>query len=49
MRYGDLLRTAYLLTGSQHAAEDLPQGSLLRVMRHWNRVDEPAVPGWFDE
>ncbi|GAA3186310.1 SigE family RNA polymerase sigma factor [Dactylosporangium siamense] len=41
VRYGDLLRTAYLLTGSQHAAEDLVQSSLLRVMRHWDRVDEP--------
>lgn len=41
VRYGDLLRTAYLLTGSQHAAEDLLQSSLLRVMRHWDRVDEP--------
>jgi RNA polymerase sigma-70 factor (sigma-E family) len=43
VRYGDLLRTAYLLTGSQHAAEDLLQSSLLRVMRHWDRVDEPLA------
>ncbi|MDG6105974.1 SigE family RNA polymerase sigma factor [Dactylosporangium aurantiacum] len=43
VRYGDLLRTAYLLTGSRHAAEDLVQSSLLRVMRHWDRVDEPLA------
>ncbi|GAA1545959.1 hypothetical protein GCM10009827_077620 [Dactylosporangium maewongense] len=41
VRYGDLLRTAFLLTGSRHAAEDLLQSSLLKVMRHWDRVDEP--------
>ncbi len=43
VRYGDLLRTAYLLTGSRPAAEDLVQSSLLRVMRHWDRVDEPLA------
>lgn len=41
LRYGDLLRIAYLLTGSAHDAEDLVQSALLKVMRRWHRVDEP--------
>ncbi|GAA4714329.1 SigE family RNA polymerase sigma factor [Phytohabitans rumicis] len=43
LRYGELLRIAYLLTGSAHAAEDLLQTSLLKVMRRWKRVDEPIA------
>ena len=42
-RYGDLLRTAYLLTGSQHAAEDLLQSCLLRTMDRWTAVEEPMA------
>jgi DNA-directed RNA polymerase specialized sigma24 family protein len=42
-RYGDLLRLAYALTGSADEAEDLLQGSLVRVMRRWSRVDEPMA------
>jgi RNA polymerase sigma-70 factor (sigma-E family) len=41
-RYGELLRVAYLLTGSEHEAEDLLQGALLRVMRRWHRVEDPV-------
>jgi RNA polymerase sigma-70 factor (sigma-E family) len=41
LRYGDLLRIAYLLTGSAHDAEDLVQSALLKVMRRWRKVDEP--------
>lgn len=41
LRYADLLRVAYLLTGSAHDAEDLVQSALLKVMRRWKRVDEP--------
>jgi RNA polymerase sigma-70 factor (sigma-E family) len=33
-----LLRTAYLLTGDQRAAEDLLQDTLLRVWSRWSRV-----------
>ncbi|WP_117208364.1 SigE family RNA polymerase sigma factor [Allorhizocola rhizosphaerae] len=40
-RYGELLRTAFLLTGTHHAAEDLLQSSLLRLMDRWHSVDEP--------
>jgi RNA polymerase sigma-70 factor (sigma-E family) len=41
LRYGDLLRIAYLLTGSVHDAEDLVQSALLQVMGRWRRVDDP--------
>ncbi|MGS2616005.1 SigE family RNA polymerase sigma factor [Micromonospora sp. LZ34] len=43
VRYGDLLRTAYLLTGSRDAAQDLVHDALLKVMRHWRTVDEPMA------
>lgn len=33
-----LLRSAYLLTGDQHLAEDLVQGALARTHRAWSRV-----------
>ncbi|WP_432971557.1 SigE family RNA polymerase sigma factor [Dactylosporangium sp. CA-233914] len=35
-----LLRTAYLLTGDHHAAEDLLQSALARVLRHWRRASD---------
>jgi len=41
LRYAQLLRTAYLLTGSREAAEDLVQTALLTTMRHWSRVEDP--------
>ncbi|MFC4016459.1 SigE family RNA polymerase sigma factor [Micromonospora sp. GCM10011542] len=37
-RGSSLLATAILLTGSRAAGEDLLQGALERLMRHWNRV-----------
>jgi RNA polymerase sigma-70 factor (sigma-E family) len=40
-RYTELLRTAFLLTGSTHEAEDLVQSALLRMMRRWDRIDDP--------
>ncbi|WFE41642.1 SigE family RNA polymerase sigma factor [Micromonospora sp. WMMD998] len=33
-----LSRTAYLLTGDHHLAEDLLQGALARTYRHWRRI-----------
>ncbi len=33
-----LMRTAYLLTGDPHDAEDLVQTSLIKVVPHWARV-----------
>lgn len=43
LRYGELLRIAYLLTGSPHDAEDLVQSALLKVMRRWRKVDDPVA------
>jgi RNA polymerase sigma-70 factor (sigma-E family) len=37
-----LLRTAYLLTGDRHLAEDLLQSALARTFRHWGRVRDGA-------
>jgi RNA polymerase sigma-70 factor (sigma-E family) len=33
-----LIRTAYLLTGDQHRAEDLVQDALIRTYRAWRRL-----------
>jgi RNA polymerase sigma-70 factor (sigma-E family) len=33
-----LLRTAYLLTGDRHLAEDLLQAALTKSFRHWTRI-----------
>jgi RNA polymerase sigma-70 factor (sigma-E family) len=33
-----LSRTAYLLTGDHHLAEDLLQTALLQAARHWSRI-----------
>jgi RNA polymerase sigma-70 factor (sigma-E family) len=43
VRYRDLLRTAFLLTGSHHAAEDLVQACLLKAMPRWNAIAEPMT------
>jgi RNA polymerase sigma-70 factor (sigma-E family) len=43
VRYTDLLRTAYLLTGSRDAAEDLVQAALVTTMRHWRAVADPMA------
>ncbi len=37
-----LLRSAYLLTGDQHLAEDLVQEALARTHRAWPRLERPA-------
>ncbi len=34
-----LTRTAYLLTGDAHLAEDLVQGALLKAAEHWHRIE----------
>jgi RNA polymerase sigma-70 factor (sigma-E family) len=37
-RQATLMRTAYLLTGSQHAAEDLVQATLTKLYLAWDRI-----------
>jgi RNA polymerase sigma-70 factor (sigma-E family) len=39
-----LLRTAYLLCGDAHRAEDLVQGALEKAMRSWDKVAGADVP-----
>jgi DNA-directed RNA polymerase specialized sigma24 family protein len=41
---GRLLRTAYLLTGDEPAAEALLDDALARAWLSWNRLDEPPEP-----
>jgi RNA polymerase sigma-70 factor (sigma-E family) len=43
VRYTELLRTAYLLTGSPWAAEDLVQNCLIRAMSRWERIEDPMA------
>ena len=43
-RRGALLRTAYLLTGDAHAAEDLVQNALLSVVPKWHRIAADPEP-----
>jgi RNA polymerase sigma-70 factor (sigma-E family) len=38
-----LMRTAYLLTGDAHLAEDLLQSVLLKVLGRWPRLEQPAA------
>ena len=46
-RQGRLLRTAYLLTGDQHQAEDLLQTSLAKLYLAWDRVrDRGSIDGY---
>ncbi|MFC4502218.1 MULTISPECIES: SigE family RNA polymerase sigma factor [Streptomyces] len=45
-RWPRLMRTAFLLTGEQHSAEDLVQSTLEQVYVHWRKVssaDEPEA------
>ena len=43
-RYGALLRTAYLLTGDHHDAEDLLQQSLVKAVGAWGRIQGDPEP-----
>ena len=46
-RQPSLLRTAYLLTGDQHTAEDLVQTALAKLYLAWDRVqDRGLVDGY---
>ena len=39
-----LLRTAYLLTGDHHDAEDLVQSALIKVVPKWPRIQDRPEP-----
>ena len=39
-----LTRSAYLLTGDAHLAEDLMQSVLLKVANHWPRLVRKGIP-----
>lgn len=43
-RRGALLRTAYLLTGDHHDAEDLVQSALVKVVPKWRRIQDHPEP-----
>jgi RNA polymerase sigma-70 factor (sigma-E family) len=43
-RWPRLLRTAYLLTGDRHLAEDLTQSALAKTYRFWHRVQRSDSP-----
>ncbi|QMU75655.1 SigE family RNA polymerase sigma factor [Streptacidiphilus sp. PB12-B1b] len=43
-RSATLFRTAYVLTGSQDAAEDLVQEALEKACRHWRRISDAESP-----
>ena len=43
-RWSHLVRTAYLLTGDAHHAEDLTQTALAKAYRAWRRVSRADSP-----
>src|SRR6478672_9914101 len=43
-RRSALLRTAYLLTGNHHDAEDLVQSALIKVVPKWGRIKDRPEP-----
>ena len=46
-RQGALLRTAYLLTGDRHQAEDVLQTALAKLYLSWDKVrDREALDGY---
>ena len=42
-RYRPMVRLAYLLTGSQHVAEELVQDAFVSVYRRWDRAVTPRA------
>jgi len=43
-RRGALVRTAYLLCGDAHLAEDLVQSALVKAVGHWRRIGDNPEP-----
>jgi DNA-directed RNA polymerase specialized sigma24 family protein len=39
-----LVRTAYLLCGDRHLAEDLVQSALVKAVGHWKRIGDNPEP-----
>jgi RNA polymerase sigma-70 factor (sigma-E family) len=39
-----LVRTAYLICGDAHLAEDLVQGALVKAVAHWRRIGDHPEP-----
>lgn len=42
-RYGPMVRLAYLMTGSNEAAEELVQEAFVKVHRNWDRAHTPVA------
>ena len=42
-RSAALWRSAWLLTGDRHRAEDLVQTALMKCWRRWDRIDDPGA------
>ena len=42
-RIPQLYRTAWLLTGDRHHAEDLVQDTLANMLKRWGRIDDPGA------
>lgn len=45
-RWAPLLRTAMLLTGDRHSAEDLVQEALVRAAQSWSRVEAATADAY---
>jgi len=43
-RRAALVRTAYLLCGDAHLAEDLVQGALIKAVAHWRKIGDNPEP-----
>lgn len=43
-RYGQMVRTAALITGSAAVAEEIVQDTFVQMYRLWDEIDSP--PGW---
>lgn len=43
-RYAALVRSAYLISGNHHDAEDLVQGALVKAVAVWSRIQDGPEP-----
>ncbi len=42
-RFAEMARLAFLMTGSEDAAEDLAQDAFVRIHRRWESVEQPVA------